>query len=242
MSSNYLSAVHERISPLKLPIETTNFLKNLAVNLDREEDLLAVLPASARELGLTSEVPEGDGYLSSRGQDRATFFYAFVGAIVLDRCLWALGVGGSPQQAQWLHPRTPFQERDSSVFSREVQLLRGFQVDHAAHGKVRISGKETGATVIRNTQLLADTSNHKSKSKLQNALGNICFGAAALLCLSVNNQQKHLASIVKTFQSVLSLVLSYTICIDFIRNDPNCPSALTLKLDALFGTMWFIDL
>ncbi|KAF8576535.1 hypothetical protein K439DRAFT_1622777 [Ramaria rubella] len=194
MSSNYLSAVHKRISPLKLPIETTNLKKNLAVNLDQEEDLLIVLPASARELGLTSEVPEGDG------------------------CLWALGVGGSPQQAQWLHPCTPFQERDSSVFSREVQLLRGFQVDYAACGKVRISGKETAATVVRNTQLLANTSNHKSESKLQNALGNICFVAAALLCLSVNNQQKHLASIVKTFQ-----------------NDPNRPSALTLKLEPLFS-------
>ncbi|KAF8588929.1 hypothetical protein K439DRAFT_1613149 [Ramaria rubella] len=168
MSSNYLPAVCEHISLLKLLIETTNFKINLAVNLDREEDLLTVFPASARELGLTSEAPEGDG---------------------------------------------------------EVQLLRGFQVDYAAHGKVRISGKETAATVVCNTQLLADTSNHKSESKLQNALGNICFVAAALLCLSVNNQQKHLASIVKTFQ-----------------NDPNHPSALTLKLDALFGTMRFIDL
>ncbi|KAF8573195.1 hypothetical protein K439DRAFT_1625237 [Ramaria rubella] len=176
----------------------------LAKHVDEIQLKISEVPELAEQLGLTDTPPQtGNGYIGLR-QHIQLFFYPFLCAIVLDRCLWSLGFEKESINVQWVHPlsgqlttvcQTPEKHLD--------KLLQGFWLSYGACGSVDL-GQRGSPDVALNAEVVVRSANHKSMAKLHAALGNLYGMVGILLSLSVLNEQHHLE---KVMEAVLLLSL-----------------------------------
>ncbi|KAF8576987.1 hypothetical protein K439DRAFT_1622438 [Ramaria rubella] len=187
------------IMPLSLPNHSQKFLLHLAKHVDEIQLQISEVPELAEQLGLADTSPQtGNGYIGLR-QHIQLFFYPFLCAIVLDRCLWSLGF---EKDVQWVHPlsgqltmvhQTPEKHLD--------KLLQGFWLSYGACGSVDL-GQRGSPDVALNAEVVVHSANHKSTAELHAALGNLYGMVGILLSLSVLNKRDHLE---KVMEAVLLL-------------------------------------
>ena len=157
-----------------------HIVDGLAVYVEENEDL-------KNNIGLGTDRPS-DGY--PYGRTMARFFYNFMCAIVLDRCLWALGLGSRTEAIQWTHP--DFHAPPSVHLSSQTDLdtlLHQFMVSFGSRGAtVPVDGLGTPSgfnahLCVRSATLKGDADTHRTMSNLY-VLAS-AFWALSMVCTIV---------------------------------------------------------
>ena len=177
------ATVHNRLLGLCLSPTVVDTLLRLARVVDALNVLLDASPDYARELGLTKDHPLGDGYPAHKGL-QSKVFYALMSALVLDRSLWALGVGGVKAAVHWYHPYNP----EPSQALPPVELPGTLEIDsiRKSIGAVGlINGKGfKDAAVASNVVLAARSVSNSSTSDLYGVFANLDYMGAVIISLS----------------------------------------------------------
>ena len=103
-------------------------------------------------------------------------------ALVLDRCLWAMGCSGAVPTMQLIHPFA--KERKYKQISYEVMggNLNKFLISYGARGDVKI---KDNSLVGLSAKLSVKTAGHQSNSEKSLVLVDLTFLATRFLALSV---------------------------------------------------------
>ncbi|KAF8581720.1 hypothetical protein K439DRAFT_1618845 [Ramaria rubella] len=101
----FKNKVEGMIESLSLPTHCKDFLLCLAQNVDGLQSDVQTRNELAVFIGLSTALPlkNEDGYISALNY-RQSFFYPFMCALVLDKCMWALGFENDMREIQWVHP------------------------------------------------------------------------------------------------------------------------------------------
>ncbi|KAF8584124.1 hypothetical protein K439DRAFT_1616914 [Ramaria rubella] len=120
----FVAEVSDHVMNKSLPGQLTDFLVRLAKNPDDMEAMLDRRPDLTDKLGLTSTLPD-DGYPQDKSAT-GILFNPFMSCLLLNHCLWALGLGGELPSGQWYHPATPDAVEDMLNFSTEEECIKVF--------------------------------------------------------------------------------------------------------------------
>jgi len=179
----YAMEVKKILKDSACPEQTREFLTSLANNVDRTQYKADVEFAFARSLGLTTEVPEGDGYPTQK-TDLLAIFGGLMSAIALDRAIWALSPERTESLVQWRHPWRPEPNPDCVLTTAEGNALTGRVITaFGAMGTIDTRGLTDGFIALA-TRLASETVTRQSMTHLAGIMTDVYYFSTILVSLA----------------------------------------------------------
>jgi hypothetical protein len=181
--------VSQRLETLPdgLPQAAKEFLLRLAKNVDKLSHSLQTNVSLASDIGLGKDVPQ-TGYPTIRG-DRTNFFYPFMSAIVLDRCLWAIGCSGRVPSYQWIHPFGVKPHHPAVNYASLQANAKNLIISYGSRGQVHL--EDQNSLVALSANISAKTAGHVSNAEISHLMAALHFLASGYLALSVVSALLH---------------------------------------------------
>ncbi|KAF8572784.1 hypothetical protein K439DRAFT_1625535, partial [Ramaria rubella] len=192
----FKNKVEGMIESLSLPTHCKDFLLCLAQNVDGLQSDVQTRNELAAFIGLSTALPlqNEDGYISAPNH-RRSFFYPFMCALVLDKCMWTLGFENDMQEIQWVHPLSGDMAAPLPTDEgHHMDLLRSFWISYGSRGSfdtARIKAQE----VAWNANVAVKSASYKSTADLSSAVGNIYYMASTLISLKNEHLKEVIAAI-----------------------------------------------